>query len=153
MDNIGYLCLSEHQAQSGFFAREFKTELTEFCPWIGGDLQVFDANGDGYDDLTCHTPTGIIQISESHIVDQLSGGDSTQPDIGSDTLHQTTDRDTLHQTTDGYGELQTTEATGIKVITVHLLIKLLIKVELTSLWLKTDWIWRLQSFLVMLIDL
>ena len=31
---------------------------------------MFDANGDGYDDLTCHTSTGIIQISESHIVDK-----------------------------------------------------------------------------------
>ena len=31
---------------------------------------MYDANGDGYDDLTCHTSTGIIQISESHIVEQ-----------------------------------------------------------------------------------
>ena len=46
------------------------TKLTRFCPWIGGDLQVYDANDDGYDDLTCHTSTGIIQISESHIVEQ-----------------------------------------------------------------------------------
>ena len=30
---------------------------------------MYDANGDGYDDLTCHTSTGIIQISESHIVE------------------------------------------------------------------------------------
>ena len=30
---------------------------------------MYDANGDGYDDLTCHTSTGIIEISESHIVD------------------------------------------------------------------------------------
>ena len=30
---------------------------------------MYDANDDGYDDLTCHTSTGIIQITESHIVD------------------------------------------------------------------------------------
>ena len=64
------ICPLEHHSQGGFFAGEFNTELTEFCPWIGGDLQVFDANGDGYDDLTCHTSTGTIQITESHIVDQ-----------------------------------------------------------------------------------
>ena len=62
--------LSEHRVDGGYFAEEFKTELTEFCPWIGGDLQVYDGNNDGYDDLTCHTSTGIIQISESHIVEQ-----------------------------------------------------------------------------------
>ena len=47
-----------------------------FCPLIGGDLQVFDVNHDGYDDLICHTSTGIIQISESHIVDEITGGTS-----------------------------------------------------------------------------
>ena len=61
--------VSDHRTQNGFFAEEFKAKLPKFCPWIGGDLQVYDANGDGYDDLTCHTSTGIIQISESHIVD------------------------------------------------------------------------------------
>ena len=35
---------------------------------------MFDVNYDGYDDLICHTSTGIIQISESHIVKQLLGG-------------------------------------------------------------------------------
>ena len=61
--------VSDHRTQNGFFAEEFKAKLPKFCPWIGGDLQVYDANGDGYDDLTCHTSTGIIQISESHIVE------------------------------------------------------------------------------------
>ena len=61
--------VSDHRTQNEYFGEEFKTELSEFCPWIGGDLQVFDANGDGYDDLTCHTSTGIIQITESHLVD------------------------------------------------------------------------------------
>ena len=62
--------VSDHRNQNRFFAEEFNVKLTEFCPWIGGDLQVYDANNDGYDDLTCHTSTGIIQISESHIVEQ-----------------------------------------------------------------------------------
>ena len=35
---------------------------------------MFDANGDGYDDLTCHTSNGTITISESHIVEQRTGG-------------------------------------------------------------------------------
>ena len=61
--------VSDHRAHNGIFAEEFKAKLPKFCPWIGGDLQVYDANGDGYDDLTCHTSTGIIEISESHIVD------------------------------------------------------------------------------------
>ena len=64
-----FLFVSDHSAQNGLFSEEFKPRLTEFCPWIGGDLQVYDANDDGYDDLTCHTSTGIIQITESHIVD------------------------------------------------------------------------------------
>ena len=34
---------------------------------------MFDVNNDGYDDLICHTSTGIIQISESHIVKQHMG--------------------------------------------------------------------------------
>ena len=62
--------VSDHRTQNRFFAEEFNTKLAEFCPWIGGDLQVYDANGDGYDDLTSHTSTGVIQISESHIVEQ-----------------------------------------------------------------------------------
>ena len=33
-----------------WFGGEFEA-TTEFCPLIGSDLQVFDANGDGYDDL------------------------------------------------------------------------------------------------------
>ena len=67
---IALYFVSDHRAQNGFFAEEFKAKLTEFCPWMGGDLQVFDVNHDGYDDLICHTSTGVIQISESHIVDQ-----------------------------------------------------------------------------------
>ena len=63
----------EHRENSVFFAEEFVTELTSFCPGIGTDLQVFDANGDGYDDLTCHTPGGTIYISESHIVAHFTG--------------------------------------------------------------------------------
>ena len=35
---------------------------------------MFDMNGDGYDDLICHTSDGRIQISESHIVDQMGKG-------------------------------------------------------------------------------
>ena len=79
---------SDHSTQNGIFAEEFKAKLPKFCPWIGGDLQVYDANGDGYDDLTCHTSTGIIQISESHIVEQRTGnvsvGKGTKPDGAGD---------------------------------------------------------------------
>ena len=54
------------------FAEEFEVS-TLFCPLIGSDLQPYDANGDGYDDLTCHTSNGIITITESHIVEQRMG--------------------------------------------------------------------------------
>ena len=39
---------------------------------------MFDVNHDGYDDLICHTSTGIIQISESHIVKQRTGRTSVE---------------------------------------------------------------------------
>ena len=68
-----YIFITDHKEHSGYFADEFDTELEVFCPWIGGDLQVFDVNHDGYDDLICHISTGIIQISENHIVQQLNG--------------------------------------------------------------------------------
>ena len=55
------------------FGEEFQAETT-FCPLIGSELHVFDANGDGYDDLTYHTSNGTITISESHIVEQRTGG-------------------------------------------------------------------------------
>ena len=41
---------------------------------------MFDVNHDGYDDLICHTSTGIIQISESHIVKQRTGETSIAED-------------------------------------------------------------------------
>ena len=44
-----------------------------FCSKPGSDLTVFDANGNGYDDLTCHTSIGNIQKTESHIVGNLTG--------------------------------------------------------------------------------
>ena len=70
-----FVLIVDHKEHSGFFAEEFETQKLEvFCPWIGGDLQVFDVNHDGYDDLICHTSTGMIQISEIHIVNQLTGG-------------------------------------------------------------------------------
>ena len=59
-----------------------------FCPWIGGDLQVFDINHDGYDDLICHTPTGTIQISDSHIVDRRRGQVSTEQEMGGTSVEQ-----------------------------------------------------------------
>ena len=69
-----YYCTVEHAGHAGQFAEGFDTTLDTFCPWIGGDLQVFDMNGDGYDDLICHTSDGRVHISESHIVVQGSGG-------------------------------------------------------------------------------
>ena len=41
-----------------------------FCPGYGTDLQSFDANGDRYDDLTCHRSIGEVAISESHIIEK-----------------------------------------------------------------------------------
>ena len=83
------LCnISDHQEHSGFFGEEFDTELEVFCPWIGGDLQVFDVNHDGYDDLICHTSTGIIQISESQIVDRRRDEISTEQDTGGVSVEQ-----------------------------------------------------------------
>ena len=70
---IAFTLFLEHRVENEIFGEEFETKLTEFCPWIGAEIQVFDANGDGYDDLTCHTSTGIIQITESHLVDQRTG--------------------------------------------------------------------------------
>ena len=61
---------SEASEDGDWFGGEFEA-TTEFCPLIGSDLQVFDANGDGYDDLTCHSSNGTITISESHIVEQV----------------------------------------------------------------------------------
>ena len=65
--------LSEHKETKGWFGREFVTNVT-FCPLIGSDLQVFDVNTDGFDDLVCHTSNGTITITESHIVDQRPSG-------------------------------------------------------------------------------
>ena len=62
------MLLLEHSDHAGRFAEGFDTALDSFCPWIGGDLQVYDMNGDGYDDLICHTSDGRVLISESHIV-------------------------------------------------------------------------------------
>ena len=52
------------------------------CPVIGSELKVFDANGDGYDDLTCHTTNGTIQISESHIVNARGRESVMEEDSG-----------------------------------------------------------------------
>ena len=67
-----YFTSTEHRDHAGHFAEGFVPSLEVFCPWIGGDLQVFDINGDGYDDLICHRSTGQITISESHIVSNVS---------------------------------------------------------------------------------
>ena len=64
--------LLENSTVTAMFGEEFDAS-TSFCPLIGSDLQPYDANGDGYDDLTCHTSTGIITISESHIVEHRRG--------------------------------------------------------------------------------
>ena len=61
-----------------WFGAEFKAKV-QFCPLIGSDLQPYDANGDGYDDLTCHTSNGTVTISESHIVEQRTGGVTEGP--------------------------------------------------------------------------
>ena len=55
------------------FGEDFQAE-TIFCSLIGSELHVFGANGDGYDDLTCHTSNGTITISDSPIVEQRTGG-------------------------------------------------------------------------------
>ena len=63
---------------------------------------MFDANGDGYDDLTCHSSNGTITISESHIVDQRqrNAGANTENRDAQDktdttgTEHNNTDVDT-----------------------------------------------------------
>ena len=86
-----HIFVSDHKTHSGFFTGEFNTELEVFCPWIGGDLQVFDVNHDGYDDLICHTSTVIIQISESHIVGQRTGRNSVEQTMESgDNVESTT---------------------------------------------------------------
>ena len=61
------------RSERNWFDVEFKAQVL-FCPLIGSDLQQYDANGDGYDDLTCHTSNGTITISETHIVEQRTGG-------------------------------------------------------------------------------
>ena len=57
------------RTEQNWFGAEFKAKA-EFCTLIGSYLQGYDANGDGYDDLTCHTSNGTITISESHIVEK-----------------------------------------------------------------------------------
>ena len=67
------LFFSEHKETKGWFGLEFVANVT-ICPLIGSDLQVFDVNTDGFDDLVCHTSNGTITITESHIVDQRPSG-------------------------------------------------------------------------------
>ena len=43
------------------------TILKGFCYEPGYWLYVFDANGDRYVDMTCHSSTGHLQIAEGHI--------------------------------------------------------------------------------------
>ena len=88
------------------FGEEFQAE-TIFCPLIGSELHVFDANGDGYDDLTCHTSNGTIAISESHIVEQRTGGLSGNQSGAVDAMNQTMSIDSI-QSTRGGGMDQTT---------------------------------------------
>ena len=95
MTSTHFPLFSDHRIQSQYFGEEFETDLIEFCPWIGADLQAFDANGDGYDDLTCHTSTGFIQISESHIVEQRAGGVSVEQGIGGMSVDQATTSGTV----------------------------------------------------------
>ena len=104
------------------FGEEFDAS-TSSCPLIGSDLQPYDANGDGYDDLTCHTSTGIITISESHIVekrrgsdgDQITGGGSESQGMGEGNRNQRptsveppVDEVNMDQTTAGLNMDQTT---------------------------------------------
>ena len=51
---------------------------------------MFDANGDRYDDLTCHTSNGPITISESHIVEQRTGGVSVKQTTSGTNVEQST---------------------------------------------------------------
>ena len=41
-----------------------------FCDMVGDDIRVQDVNCDGLDDLVCHSRTGQIYITESHIVSE-----------------------------------------------------------------------------------
>ena len=43
------------------------TFLKKFCYEPGYWLYVFDANGDRYVDMTCHSSTGHLQIAEGQI--------------------------------------------------------------------------------------
>ena len=126
-----HFILLENSTVTAMFGEEFDAS-TSFCPLIGSDLQPYDANGDGYDDLTCHTSTGIITISESHIVEQRRGssGDrstdrgsesqgvgeenrnqqttSVEPTIAEVNVEQTTAGGNLDQTMAGNNLEQTT---------------------------------------------
>ena len=46
--------VSEKRRTVSWFGNEFRAK-ENFCPLIDSYLQGYDANGDGYDDLTCHT--------------------------------------------------------------------------------------------------
>ena len=113
------ICVSDNKEQSGYFAEGFETELKVFCPWIGGDLQVFDVNHDGYDDLICHTSTGIIQISESHIVDRRRGEISTEQEMDG----MSTEQDMREVSAE-----QSPEEKGLSCF-VHVLYKVLMKIS------------------------
>ena len=77
---------------------------------------MFDAKGDGYDDLTCHTSNETITISESHIVEQRTGGVSMKQTTSGTNVEQTTAGVNVEQTTAGVNVEQTT-ATGYSAAT------------------------------------
>ena len=53
------------------FGDEFVRHMG-FCTHPGATVDVFDANGDDYADMTCHDSKGRIQIAEGHIVNHLN---------------------------------------------------------------------------------
>ena len=56
-----------HAETRGLFGETRTAILDEFCFQSGEHLDVLDANGDKFLDMTCHSSTGNIQIAEGHI--------------------------------------------------------------------------------------
>ena len=64
--SLSIFTTSQPELADGFADRR-PTILGNFCYKPGYWLYVFDANGNNYADMTCHSSTGHLQIAEGHI--------------------------------------------------------------------------------------
>ena len=58
------------------FGDEFVKHM-DYCKHPGASVEVFDANGDDFADVTCHDSKGRIWIAEGHIINELNPNHNT----------------------------------------------------------------------------